>query len=226
METFDLNQAVKTYGEIMEEIKGRLISFKRASIGDYGWHPLMVEEFCALQTRLVIELIGVGCLVAHGDIPATSRLDNVWSANKIIKALGDIHPEFFLHPVVPTTPAAPNKHKLKSFLDEKKAPDLLDRDGLLRMYGEADNRLHIGGKRKYLARVFPTQLHFPHLDAIYRRLVDLLNAHMIKMFGQNAFYLVQMAVGTPTGPVQVVVMRELDQQPPETAEADHPHGSG
>ncbi|MGB6348983.1 MAG: hypothetical protein WBG10_03050 [Pseudolabrys sp.] len=58
-------------------------------------------EICYLQLRMLCELIAIGCLAAHGDIPATrsGKMRSAWAADRILGALEKLHPKFFPVPM-------------------------------------------------------------------------------------------------------------------------------
>jgi|SRR5882724_2304781 len=71
------------------------------------WNPSLSaskSEFCYLQLRMLCELIAVGCLVVHGDVEGTKGLCKVWAADKVMKRLEKLHPDFYPHPMVFTFP--------------------------------------------------------------------------------------------------------------------------
>jgi hypothetical protein len=86
----------------MEEIKlrldvmGTLVKPEAASLIP----PWARGEFCYLQLRVVCELIALAALIAHGDIEATrtNKLQALYQADKIVKALSEIHSDFYPQP--------------------------------------------------------------------------------------------------------------------------------
>jgi hypothetical protein len=71
--------AIRTYCDLMEEIKHRYDALGAAAAGKFA--PLMPDpcalEFCYLQLRLICELIALACLVAHRDIvlPKSKKIE-------------------------------------------------------------------------------------------------------------------------------------------------------
>ncbi|MGE3580605.1 MAG: hypothetical protein AB7J28_04280, partial [Hyphomonadaceae bacterium] len=62
---------LNVYASLMEEIKYRHRALNLAAANKIeGLGPLLCEEFCYLQLRMICELLALGCLVAHDDIPA------------------------------------------------------------------------------------------------------------------------------------------------------------
>src|SRR3981081_1016837 len=101
MITKDQQSAMNIYSGLMDEMKIRLDAVEFAISGLLQFHPIIHREFSYLQLRMICELIALGCLVAHGDIPATKSktLRRAWSADEIFKALEKLHPDFYPHPV-------------------------------------------------------------------------------------------------------------------------------
>ncbi len=93
--------ARELYCDLMVEIRGRAASIKAATSGKLGIPPALIREFGYLQIRMMCELIGLACLVAHGDIPATQsqRLGQEYDPTKILRRLDDLHAEFYPVPV-------------------------------------------------------------------------------------------------------------------------------
>ena len=100
---------------LMEEAKCRLLAMDIVLGGGTGLPKGAIREFCFLELRMLCELIALGCLTAHGDLK-TSKLKQVYEADRIIRRLQKLHPDFFsvgatpgkagpgLHPV-PKTPS-------------------------------------------------------------------------------------------------------------------------
>src|SRR6187401_3241387 len=97
----DQQRAMDLYAAMLEEVKLRIASIESATAGLLKLHPVIVREFCYLQLRMICELIALGCLTAHGDVPGSKSktLRKAWHADEIIKALQDLHQDFYPHPV-------------------------------------------------------------------------------------------------------------------------------
>jgi hypothetical protein len=81
----------------MTEIKERCAVLRIASEQKVNVWPVAGHELGQLQLRLICELIGLGCLAAHGDIPATytKQLLTTYEPGKIFSELGKLHPNFY-----------------------------------------------------------------------------------------------------------------------------------
>src|SRR5258706_5208731 len=106
----DPNKQRKTlelYASLMEEVKLREASAWKVIRGELDLPPPLGREYCFLQVRMMIETMALGCLVVHGDIPATqsNKFLGAYSADQIMKMLEFLHPGFYPEPVHMTTTA-------------------------------------------------------------------------------------------------------------------------
>jgi hypothetical protein len=88
-------EALDVYSRLMREAKVRLIGMDTALEGKTGLPNATTCEFCFLQLRMLCELIALGCLTAHGDLQVGKDLQKAWQADKIIRDLEKLHPEFY-----------------------------------------------------------------------------------------------------------------------------------
>src|ERR1035437_2556376 len=131
------------YCALMEELKRR-----RNIVADLVQQkfPLPVGiamELCYLQLRMICELIALGCIAAHGDIPATrsGKMQKAFAPGTILPELETLHPEFY--PVPGKQIRRPNgKIKL-----EKVTTPYLTKDELLSLWSECGKWLHRGSMR-------------------------------------------------------------------------------
>jgi len=86
--------ALDDYSMLMEEAKYRLLAMDTALGGRTGLPKGAIREFCFLELRMLCELIALGCLTAHGDLK-TSKLKTSYEADRIIRSLQKLHPDFF-----------------------------------------------------------------------------------------------------------------------------------
>jgi hypothetical protein len=132
------------YANLMDEAKARIDAIDRAKNGQFNLHPMLVQEFCYLQLRLLCEVIALGCLVAHGDITKIDLkpFSKKYDADTIIKKLEPLHPEFYPRPVIMTI--VPN---ISVNIEEKK-DGYLTKQELLSLYGKAGTYVHRGVLKK------------------------------------------------------------------------------
>jgi hypothetical protein len=201
------------YANILEEIKHRIAAIDTGTMNRIPVPAPFVREFCYLQLRMICELVALGCLVAHGDIQATQKmsLQKEWSAETIIKALADLHPDFF-----------PLAYKQKAedggFELEFIHPPVMTKDELLNLYGRCGGVLHRGTVKKLLKQHIPVQLNHAEITAIAQKLVDLLSMHSVVMLGGKTVFLCLLRNANDNMKVQVAIAQA--GTPPELQEAN------
>jgi hypothetical protein len=176
--------AIDLYTSLIEEAKGRLDAIERTLVQrDIGLADRLAREFCALQLRMLCELIALGCLVAHGDIPATRnpRLSRAHKASQIIVELEKLHPDFYPRPVR---------------LTERGVEDIqtgfLTKDELTKLVGICGDALHRGSARNLLS---PRTLSRNAITEWTQRIRTLLNIHWFTLSDGRPHYLCSMTGG-------------------------------
>jgi hypothetical protein len=159
----------------MDEAKARIDVIDRAKNGQFNLHPMLIQEFCYLQLRLLCEVIALGCLVAHGDITEIDLkpLSKKYDADTIIKKLEPLHPEFYPRPVIMTI--VPN---ISVDIEEKK-DGYLTKQELLSLYGKAGTYVHRGVLNKIESRPPYTPVDLSEVVRYTQRIFTLLNTHQI-----------------------------------------------
>src|SRR3954447_4371271 len=114
MATKRQQEAMNLYLTLMEELKIRLNCIAMAAAGATGLPHSIAREICFLQLRMICEVIGFGCLVAHGDIEATKvrRFQDKYHPGEIMTGLEKLHPDFYPHPIT-SNRTAPNAHSME-----------------------------------------------------------------------------------------------------------------
>lgn len=132
------------YTDLMQEIKERLYTVEDVLSGRTALHGPLAHEFCFLQLRFICECISYACVIAHAYIKELQapKFQTAWSADKLVKALDEMHPEFFPKPRTMTV----TKGGVK--LDEISIP-YLTKDDLKKLNGICGGRLHRGTPEKY-----------------------------------------------------------------------------
>ena len=69
---FSVNDAIKEYLPLMHELVIRLDLVAMACDGKLNLTPIYAREYSYLQFRYMCELIALGCLQLHGDLPVAS----------------------------------------------------------------------------------------------------------------------------------------------------------
>jgi hypothetical protein len=171
---------LELYRSVMEELKVRLLSIDHAVRGATGLSGPLVEDFCYLQLRMSCELVALGCLIAHGDIPGAGapKLQKEWAADRILRELENLHPEFYPYPIrmtlTPRTATTPGNLHI-----DRKTEGFLAKSELLSLYGKSGEKLHRGSLKKLLPKNIPVQTRFPDVVAWRDKFGGLLNEHHI-----------------------------------------------
>jgi hypothetical protein len=195
-------QTIALYSAIMEEMKLRTATINTLVGGKTGLFGPLVQETCYLQFRFMCELIALGCLVAHKDIDATqtNKFQKEYSADKILKQLEELHPDYYPFPstitVKPSGVAEIFIHKSGNFLTKVELIDL---------YGKCGDHLHRGSLKKLLSSKTPTQVNFHEMVAIAQKFENLLSVHTIARLGGNPLVCILRTIETD-GRVQVSIL--------------------
>lgn len=171
--------ALTLYADVMEEVKTRLQWVEDALNGRNGFHGQLIREVCYLQFRLICELIALGCLVAHGDVTAKTKLEDEYAADKITTLLFKLHPTFFPIPHNFVSVGPGNHH-----FAEVTEP-YLTRDQLKALYVKTGDILHKGKLKKWIANRSPGLNDYAEIDAWRRKIIRLLAIHRLPMIDGN-----------------------------------------
>lgn len=181
---------MKLYADLMEEIKVRLVSIDETLSGNLQFPSALAREYIFLQFRMICELIALGCLVAHGDIPATQegRLKSAWKADFIIAELEKLHPAFYPSPmqqVLMTDSSDPGE---RHFGLEPVSSGFLTKGELVKLYGKCGDVLHKGNIKKLPSSPQKDQADNSELIQITQRFRNLLNHHVIHCLNEATMY--------------------------------------
>jgi hypothetical protein len=137
-------EAISAQVRLLDEAAVRIAAINSVLAQDQSWHPSLSVEFSYFQLRMLCETVALSCLVAHGDIEATrtSKLQNGYAADNIIKKLEQLHANFYPHPV--TVSATANGMHL-----ERISSGFLAKAEFLSLYHECGARLHRGSLAKF-----------------------------------------------------------------------------
>lgn len=183
MLTSDQEVILRTYTNLMDEARKRLSWIDHIISGKAGLDPVIAKECAYSQIRLTCELVALGCLVAHGDIPETKtpKLQKLWSAPTIISELGKLHPDFF-----------PNPRTLKlvrpgQWHFDHVAHDYLTKDRLLELYGRAGDALHRGHLKNILSGASVPTPDLVGVKSDFDALLGLLLIHEMSLSNGDRF---------------------------------------
>jgi hypothetical protein len=165
--------ALNAYSMLMEEAKYRLLAIEITLKGETGLPTGAIHEFCFLQLRMLCELIALGCLTAHGDIE-TGKLKGAYEADKIIRRLQKLHPEFY--PLAATqTKAGPDLYDAVLRRD-----GFLTKEELVKLYARCGSVLHRGSFRALSSRQYEAA-DFNEIASWKKKIEALLGYHAIFM---------------------------------------------
>jgi hypothetical protein len=194
-------QIVALYSALMEEVKIRIATINTLVGGKTGLLGPVVQESCYLQFRFLCELVALSCLVAHEDINATqaNKFRKEYSADKILKQLEELHPDYYPFPSTLTTKPGASEiflHKEGNFL---KKTELID------LYVKCGDRLHRGSLKKLLSPKTPVQVNFYEMAAVGQKFENLLSTHTISRLSGNPLFCVLRTIEA-AGRVQVSIL--------------------
>lgn len=167
-------EAVNRYKAILSEIRSRIDAIDHCMNKKTGLDRPLEWEICFLQLRKICELIALGCLVAHGDIPDVhgKTLSKAWHPKTIIDELQQLRPKFF--PIAAEYKGTSNGIKAFGPVRSKH----LTKEQLLDIYGKAGDALHSGNLRA-IARPRAITMDFAQLEEWTQSIIDLMRVHFI-----------------------------------------------
>ena len=171
------------YRALMEEIKWRSQIIETAHTLPLP-RPGAAIEISYLQLRMICEVIAQGCLLVHGDVPAsrTARLKKEYQADAIISALERLHSDFY---PVPCEIKYNLNNQPWTVVEPKVTKPILDKQSLCRLYYEAGRYLHRGP----LSFVLPAKIRKVRLETILgwtTKIRHLLHNHRINLIERQA----------------------------------------
>ena len=197
---------IEVYRELMAEAKMRLDAVWQAVHGKITAVPhLLVAEFCFLQLRMIAELVAVGCLVAHEDIPATQtkKFRSEFMADKLMKLLSELHPEFFPRPASITRTG---EHELHMEPIKEGSMTKEEFIGLVNLCGRV---LHRSPLKKLLSPSSAVQTSFEEIDHYAQQMSNLLRIHFVTRLGGATIIVCTMKTSETDDNVQVVITKAM-----------------
>ena len=203
---------MQQYATQMEEVKRRMASIKKLSEIAAGHLPLAIVTECVyLQFRKILELIAMSSLVANREAleemnRSRKKLGSQWNGDAILKLVEGINPDFYPVPIL----ERPFRHpSVKADLVEK-TDGFLSRGEFSRLYNLCASLMHadnpLGSKTDY-------RVLWEEGPTWESRILELLGPHMIRLVGQDGFYLVHMR-DKRDGRVHMYKFEEMNGPPP------------
>ena len=185
---FSVKDAVGSYLPLMHELASRIDLVRRICYDEYDIPFPYAREFIYLQLRQVCELIALGCLQLHGDLPIASSVSakSEWNAGKIMHLLSKHHAHCF-----PQCVKRDMSHKGWE-ITVGHDPNALTFYEYNQLYKECRKYLHRGSIRSIKAAGPLSQNDFENLARWHRKIVSLMNEHLIGRSSAASFYLVSL----------------------------------
>jgi hypothetical protein len=194
----NLSRNQQLYVDIMEQAKLRIHAIRFVINEKERWFPLLLQEFCWLQIRMLCEMIAYGCLVAHADITNRRTLKQK-DIGEAFKRLEQLNADFF--------PRAIRLRRERGGLtfDLYNAP-VLAQEEVSKVWGQAGDYLHRGSALKLLNadRGGP----IVDLDKIINtgtKIMNLLEQHIISSADKKTHLIAVLADASQGGKAAVWV---------------------
>jgi hypothetical protein len=211
------------YCNLMDEVQARLQLMENVLNKKYPMHPMLAEELCYFQLRMLCETFACALLVAHGSLTGFSghRLKGEWSANTIIKEVQKLYEatahqptelgtgSFYPIPyrIVSVTPA----HGVQT--EMRKNVDILSASEFIQLYGMTHSRTHRGALSDFRKRAPYVNVDFQPIIQWTTKLANLLVAgHLIQSPDRRKSWIVTIRPPEQGGPFCV----ETTSPPPPT----------
>jgi hypothetical protein len=199
--------ALTLYVALMEEAKVRFYVIDMAISGRTGLPERGVREFCYLQLRMLCEVIALACLTANGNIKETQERDLMKSAyaDRIIKRLAKLHPDFYPRPAIDTR--IPGGIHLVPITDP-----FLTKDDIVKLYGQCGDNLHRGSLKRLLEPQSPVPSQYGDIIEWTNKVLKLLERHYITLSDKLTTILCLLGEPYPKGAVQVALGRPTEPE--------------
>lgn len=185
---FSTSQAVGRYLALMHELATRIELVSRIFDGHLDLPLPFAREFVYLQFRHICELIALGCLQLHGDIPQlqTQTAKSEWNADKLMKFLQRNYAHSF------PQCAERSQTPLGLSINANGKPNALTYSDFKKLYAECGEALHRGTIRSIQTSRQLTQADHDALVAWQGKIVDLMNEHLVGRANGKSFYLISL----------------------------------
>jgi len=188
METFDEKPAIRSYLRLMHEVAIRIELIAFACDGKLNLTPPYAREYSYLQFRGICELIALGCLQLHGDLPVakTRAATKEWNAERIMRLLHRSHPHAFPQSVTTT-----KKNEVWHYEANSK-PGALALASFKDLYAECGELLHRGTICSIEAEKPISNNDYEKVIKWSHSIVDLMNQHIVARKDGKGMFLVSL----------------------------------
>ncbi|MFZ4287709.1 hypothetical protein [Variovorax sp. HJSM1_2] len=185
---FSAKDALGRYLPLMHELATRIDLVAQACNGNLGLPLPFAREYVYLQFRQVCELIALGSLQLHGDLPQfqTQAALREWNAEKIMRLLERHHPHCF--------PQSAERIKTSNgwAINANSIENALTFSEFKKLYAECGEALHRGTIRSIQSSKQLTQTDYQGLITWQSKIVALMNEHLVGRASEIGFYLVSL----------------------------------
>jgi len=150
--------------------------------------PTTIESAC-LQVRKILELIAFGSLVVNNEefFRQYGKPDKLWRAKEVLEKVGKVNPEFYPEPIIQTPSDQPG---VKMEWTDR-GDDYLNKEKFVEVYDKCSDILHTNNPFRSRVEV-DYDYYKSSLPKWMNEIVNLLNAHLVKIVGNTDIYLFQM----------------------------------
>lgn len=189
---FSAERAVQRYLPLMHEVATRIDLVAHACEGRLNLAPAYAREYAYLQFRRICELVALGCLQLHGDLPRarSSAAQKEWNAEKIMRMLHEDYPHAYPQSVI--WERGPQLHTLRA----NAKPNALTLKQFKSLYAECGEVLHRGTIRSIEQSPTLKESDYQKVLDWQQRIVDLLNEHIVTRSGLQGLYLTSLRTTT------------------------------
>lgn len=194
---FSTDQSARSYMLLFWEAINRANVVSSIINNGTNLPPPIAREICYLQFRKICEMLALGSLFLHGDLPETRKLADEWNADKIMKRLAHLHVDFFPRSADIRLDETSGRRVWKVKQDAN--PNALKQHELKKLYTKCGEELH-RGKIKNLEFISPTdKISYDDITFWQKKIVALLNGHFVTRANRKGFYFFDAkdASGTP-----------------------------
>ena len=199
MATESNHKARETYQALMIEAKARAMSINTLVNDQRGIPSPLVREYAFLQIRMLCEIIGLACLVAHGDLveKSSNKLKKAYSPGEIIAALDLLHDDFF--PV----PIDPKKTATGWHMAECTGGPFLAKSEIAKLWARCGDILHRGNLSRVLKKQNPVQNNFTDINEAGQKIWNLLSKHRIITVDRRLVFIAFLQDDAAGGDVRI-----------------------
>ena len=200
---FSEEMAVQKYLPLMHELAIRIDLVAQAFDGKLGLAAPYAREYAYFQFRRMCELIALGCLQLHGDLPEASKKSakKEWNADRIMNLLHRSYPHSF-----PQSLTRSKNDEGWSFQANSK-PNALTLKEFKQLYAECGHVLHRGTIRTVEANRDIKKEDYDRSVQWQNKIVDLMSDHLVTRANGMGMYHVSLRTesGYPEGSIFTLV---------------------